>query len=113
MNINKLISRTGFKKDETQKAFGFLGIVMLVFSFFVASCNKNGIKEPEKEVKPSDSAATGDTGSSFTTLYNLEKTTSDITLPPNSFNKKNCGPTPGYPCGTKYYTVSPKDFKLG
>ena len=26
---------------------------------------------------------------------------------------KNCGPYPGYPCGTRYYTVSISDFRRG
>ncbi|MDA8132924.1 MAG: hypothetical protein M0011_15590, partial [Elusimicrobia bacterium] len=35
----------------------------------------------------------------------------------NSVNKStgtaqdNCGPYPGYPCGTRYYTVSVSDFR--
>lgn len=27
-------------------------------------------------------------------------------------NDENCGPYPGYPCGTRYFTVSLRDFRL-
>lgn len=102
MNFKKLSEITGIDRKETKKAFSFnlAGLFLVFISFLISSCSKNGVKE-----KAETKEITKET-------YNLEKTTNPITPPEDIINKKNCGPTPGYPCGTKYYTVSVRDFKL-
>jgi len=105
MKIERLLEKTSKEKD-LKKLFGFsfFGFIAFIVSFFV-SCTKNGINKNKTETLNSNSN------------FNLEKSTSPITISSNSIdtnllpNKKDCGPTPGYPCGTKYYTISIKDFK--
>lgn len=101
MNLNKISKICRIDEKETKKAFriSLSGLLIFVLSFFVSSCNKNGVKEEKTSEINQES-------------YNIEKTTSSL-KPAEDLNiKKNCGPTPGYPCGTKYYTVSVKDFGI-
>lgn len=101
MNLNKISKICGVEEKEIKKAFqiSLSGLLVFIISFFVSSCNKNGVKEEKSSELKQES-------------YNIEKTTQSL-KPTEDLNlKKNCGPTPGYPCGTKYYTVSVKDFGI-
>ncbi|MGC8866625.1 MAG: hypothetical protein ACP5IO_02750 [Elusimicrobiales bacterium] len=102
MSLKDIVLKTGLKKDDVKYIkFSFAGIVAILSSF-LSSCSKNGVKELDNTA-PSVSS---------TQTYVIEKSSNvrDIIDTPEDFKNKNCGPTPGYPCGTKYYTVSIKDF---
>lgn len=102
--MKRFLEKTGIKEEKSFFNFKIAGLIGVVVSMFV-SCNKNGIKN--KENKPSDNNRVTLT---TTTLYSIEKSTSNIQPLIDEKPVKNCGPVPGYPCGTKYYTVSINDF---
>ncbi len=100
MRLKDIFSKTGLKKSDIKYiSFSFTGVIAFLASFFT-SCSKNSVKE------------TSNSSNISTQTYMVEKSSDikDIIDTPDEFKKKNCGPTPGYPCGTKYYTVSIKDF---
>ncbi|NLH39774.1 MAG: hypothetical protein GX445_06905 [Elusimicrobia bacterium] len=115
MKINELLKNTGVEKNDSKKFLNFtlIGFAGLIVSLF-ASCNKNEIKGNAEQLTPSKPVNQSQQTKSDS--YNINKTTqsvqSIIESEDNPFGdiNKNCGPTPGYPCGTKYYTVSIKDF---
>jgi len=103
MKISRLLNKTS--KDSSLKklfSFSFVGFITFILSFLTSCNNKNGLKNKM------------DTNTTKPT-FNIEKSTIPISETSPQINpklpKKDCGPTPGYPCGTKYYTVSIKDFK--
>lgn len=105
MKIDKLINKTGLnQKDASFLKISLTGILAVISSlFFSCSNSKTEIKEPSQSTVVS------------TETYQVSNTTasiSNLSDTPVDFNKKNCGPTPGYPCGTKYYTISYNDFVL-
>lgn len=101
MRIEELFSKTGLdKKNIRLIKFSAASILALVASF-LSSCSNNGVKEKSQTTITS------------TTTYQTEKpqiSPQDVVDTPQDFKNKNCGPTPGYPCGTKYYTISVYDF---
>ncbi|MCX7641817.1 MAG: hypothetical protein N2Z20_04200 [Elusimicrobiales bacterium] len=102
MKIEKVFLKTGVtKKDIKLLKLSFAGLITLISSFF-SSCSKNEFKQSQTVIS--------------THTYQTQPTTSDVKniadTPPN-FKQKNCGPTPGYPCGTKYFTVSIFDICRG
>lgn len=113
MRLSKIYKVTGLDENEFKKGFKFsiTGFLLFLLSFF-ASCNKNNLKnqsisEPEKsDIK----TATEMKASTPTTTYKIEKTTQS--LEPQDTQSRNCGPVPGYPCGTRYYTISPRYFNI-
>lgn len=117
MKITELLKNTGVEKNESKKFLNFtlLGLVGLVVSLF-ASCNKNGIKGEQNQLTPSKPVNLSTQTNSNS--YNINKTTQSVQSiiesedDPFGGLNKNCGPTPGYPCGTKYYTVSIKNFNI-
>lgn len=104
MKFEKIFSKTGLdKKDISLIKFSITSIIAMLASFF-SSCSNNGVKEPTTTTVVS--TATYQVNQSTTDVQNIINT-------PDEFKKKNCGPTPGYPCGTKYYTISVHDFLMG
>jgi hypothetical protein len=97
MKIEKFLEKISREK-ELKKFFGFsfMGFLAFLFSLFV-SCDKNGVKNKDETT-------------TLSPQFNLEKSTTPILTPKPKNTDKDCGPFPGYPCGTKYYTVSLKDF---
>jgi len=94
----KIAFKAGVSKKEVKNItnYTFAGLITLLFSF-LSSCYKNGeiLNKEDKKTKFDDI-----------------KVSTDTNVPDNIISDKdNCGPTPGYPCGTKYYTVSIKDMK--
>lgn len=101
MKISKILSKTGLNKSDVSfLKISITGIITLISSLFF-SCSKNDLKEQSQNTVTS--TQTYEVSQPTSSVYNLSDT-------PTEFNKKNCGPTPGYPCGTKYYTVSYIDF---
>lgn len=101
MKLDKFLLKTGLnKKDAKFLKLSLTGIAALISSLFF-SCSKSDLKSSANNISVS------------TQSYEVSQTTSSISNlsdTPSDFNKKNCGPTPNYPCGTKYYTVSYYDF---
>mgnify|MGYP001090957348 CR=1 FL=1 len=103
MKVSRLLSKIS-KESDLKRFFGFSfkGFLAFLFSFLV-SCGKDNAKNtaPSHTTNPS---------------FKLEKSTTPLSEPSSvikqpSYEKESCGPMPGYPCGTKYYTVSIKDFE--
>ena len=107
--IYKLGAKTGLNAGELDKItkFGALGIAALALASLTAcfKSNKAGLKpvQPSAQEQPK----------------NLQEPANSIntsTAPARTGNRgdgsQNCGPYPGYPCGTRYYTVSVSDFKV-
>ena len=106
--IYALGSKTGLNACELNKIakLGVLGLVALAFAS-LAACfkdNKTDIKPVQpsvQEVQPKN-------------LQELANSVNTSTAPANRKDRgdgsQNCGPYPGYPCGTRYYTVSRSDF---
>lgn len=109
MKIKKLLTKTGADKKDIKKFvdIGFLGFIGIILSLF-NSCNKNGVevKKEKTENKISVEVTTPEKNS-------VKKSTENIKELMDKSQDKNdgCGPWPGYPCGTRYYTVSIKHFK--
>ncbi|PIS47387.1 MAG: hypothetical protein COT17_03680 [Elusimicrobia bacterium CG08_land_8_20_14_0_20_51_18] len=98
-------AKTGLTGKEVRRitGFGFMGFIALALSFF-SSCARNGAGQKEA-VKPADKPA-----EKAKEALNSVKVSTDSIIDENPQTGDDCGPTPGYPCGTRYYTVSPKDF---
>lgn len=95
--LKKNALKTGLCRENIGSLFS-VGFISFLLSFF-SSCAKNaattskipadnGVKPSEKPITPADVI--------------LDSST--------ILDKESCGPTPNYPCGTRYYTVSIADF---
>lgn len=97
-------AKTGLTGKEVRKitGFGLMGLVALALSFF-ASCAKNGAgqKEAVKPDQPAEKAKE---------LLNSVNVSTDSIIDDKPQKDDACGPTPGYPCGSRYYAVSVSDF---
>lgn len=101
-------SKTGLNAEELHKVARFgLFSLMAAGLTVLAGCFKTGKPaSPEPEPAPRSSERTGSAavqnpaGSIDTSTGAAEPEAGD-----------NCGPYPGYPCGTRYYTVGVSDFK--
>ncbi|MCX5786850.1 MAG: hypothetical protein NTX59_14300 [Elusimicrobia bacterium] len=106
--IYELGSKTGLNAGELNKLakFGILGLAALAFAS-LAAC----FKDNKTELKPAQPSAQAQP----TNLQELANSVNTSTAPARPKDRgdgsQNCGPYPGYPCGTKYYTVSVSDFK--
>ena len=98
--LYELGARTGLKTGEVNRIarFGVLGLLAFGLASLTA-CFKAQKPAPAQEAKPQ-------------TLQDLISSVNDSTptAKPQD-DKDNCGPYPGYPCGTRYYTVSAGDFR--
>lgn len=95
--LKKNALKTGLQIENVNSIFS-LGFAALLLSFF-SSCARNTAPvvkvEEDKGVKPAEKPLTP----------------ADVILDSSTIlDKKSCGPTPNYPCGTRYYTVSMRDF---
>jgi len=100
-------AKTGLSSREMHKVarFGLFGLIAAVFTV-LSACFRNGKPSPEAP-KPAPPAATQlDTTAIHDLVNSLDKSTGTV----KSKADDNCGPYPGYPCGTRYYTVSVSDF---
>lgn len=100
-------SKTGLGAREMHKAarFGVFGLLAAALTVLTA-CFKSS-KPAAEAPRPSSQTATQIDPAALRDLVNsLEKSTG--TVKPGTGD--NCGPYPGYPCGTRYYTVSVSDF---
>ncbi|MCM2266141.1 MAG: hypothetical protein NDI60_00045 [Elusimicrobiales bacterium] len=94
--LYELGAKTGLDRAEVNRIakFGVLGLLALGLAS-LAACFK--------AQKPAEPAASKPT---LQDLVNSVNASTDTSKP-----QDNCGPYPGYPCGTRYYTVSRGDFR--
>ena len=106
--IYEIGAKTGLNTHELHKVtrFGLFGLIALALTA-LAACFK-GEKTASQPVEPAPAAANQRQPQTLQDLVgDLDKSTG--TAKPK--NNDDCGPYPGYPCGTRYYTVSSGDFK--
>ncbi|MCK5106174.1 MAG: hypothetical protein KAI33_06110 [Elusimicrobiales bacterium] len=100
-----IAKKTGLNSNEINKfsKFSVLGIIAILITT-VMGCvkNNNQVKKPAAENM---------------TLEEIKNLVKEVEAEKKPTGKKvkpdisdNCGPYPGYPCGTKYFTVAVKDF---
>ena len=86
--------------------FGLFGLLAAALTALTGCCKIcKPASQPSKSA-PRASAQTGP-GTIQDLVNSIDKSTG--TAKPKAGD--DCGPYPGYPCGTKYYTVSVSDFK--
>lgn len=97
--LYELGEKTGLTRAEVNRVarFGILGLL----AFGLA-----GLAACFKAQKP---AQAGDPAKPET-LQDIANSVNKSTAAAEG-QDENCGPYPGYPCGTRYYTVSPSDFR--
>ena len=107
--ILELGTKTGLKPGELGKMakLTVLGLAALAMAS-LAACFKGaksdpGPAQPSAREQPEQSRRQ-------TGAVNTGVSPADINAPDDG--AKNCGPYPGYPCGTRYYTVSVSDFRI-
>lgn len=101
-----IAKKTGLSEREISgfSKLSVFGIIVVLLTSF-AGCLKNKkadlptAQSIETKMSADKPAANEKTGDKKTDAKKIEPAKSD-----------NCGPYPGYPCGTKYYTVSAEDF---
>ena len=100
-------AKTGLNSDELHKVarFGLFGLMAAALTF-LTGCFKTGAPAaPAAEPAPRTSAQTNPS-----TIQDLVNSIDNSTGTAKPGTGDNCGPYPGYPCGTKYYTVSVSDL---
>jgi len=106
--IYELGAKTGLNTGELDKLtkFGALGLAALALASLAACFKSNKADLPTAQPSAREQPK------------NLQVpagsvNTSTAPARPNDRGdgSQNCGPYPGYPCGTRYYTVSVSDFK--
>ncbi len=88
---------TGLTKAEVNRAarFSLLGLLALGLAGLTACFKSQKAENPVQSSKPE-------------TLQDIANSVNKSTAPAPA---DNCGPYPGYPCGTRYFTVSRADFR--
>lgn len=97
----ELGARTGLNTAEVNRIarFGVLGLLALGLASLTACFKTQRAASPAAGAKPQ-------------TLQDLGNSVKDSTSTAKPADDNgNCGPYPGYPCGTRYYTVSLADFR--
>lgn len=92
--LYELGAMTGLDKADVNRIakLGVLGLLALGLASLAACFKAQKAAEPEAGPQ---------------TLQDLANSVNSST----DSAKDNCGPYPGYPCGTRYYTVSLSDFR--
>ena len=100
-------AKTGLSAREMQKVarFGAFGLIAALLTT-LSACFKSSKPAAETPRPAPQAPADLDVSAIRKLVDSLDKSTD--TLKPKTDD--NCGPYPGYPCGTRYYTVSVSDF---
>jgi len=93
-------AKTGLTTAEVNRIarFGLLGLLAVGLASLAACFRAQKVPAQVGENKPQ-------------TLQDLANSVNVSSTTAKPQNKTNCGPYPGYPCGTRYYTVSVSDFR--
>jgi len=100
--IEELAARTGLDGEKTRRLFGFGGLGLLAAApGALAGCAglQGKAKQPSLEEQVLQKYNGGQTQPAASPAQSGEQKPD-----------QNCGPYPGYPCGTRYFTVSVRDF---
>ena len=103
--LEAIAKKTGLNAREINRfsKFSVLGVIA-IFITTVMGCVKsnNQVKKPAQEKM---------------TLEEIKNLVNEVEVEKKEKDRKieilpsdNCGPYPGYPCGTKYFTVAVEDF---
>lgn len=100
-------AKTGLSAREMQKVarFGVFGLIAAVLTA-LSACFKNSRPAAEAPRPAPQAPAEIDAAAIRELVDSLDKSTDSA----RSRAGDNCGPYPGYPCGTRYYTVSVSDL---
>ena len=103
----EIAAKTGLSSREMQKVarFGAFGLMAALLTA-LSACFKNSKPAAEAPRPAPQAPADIDAAAIRKLVDSLDKSTD--TVKPKAGD--NCGPYPGYPCGTRYYTVSVSDF---
>jgi hypothetical protein len=96
--LYELGAKTGLNTAEVNRItkFGVLGLLAVAIASLAACLRAQKAPAQVSEDKPQ----------TLQDLANSVNASSSTAKP-----QANCGPYPGYPCGTRYYTVSAADFR--
>lgn len=91
---------TGLNKSEVNRIarFGVLGLLAFALAGLAACFKAQKSGTAAQPAKPE-------------TLQDLANSVDTSTSTAGPAQDDGCGPYQGYPCGTRYYTVSPSDFR--
>ena len=98
--IYELGAKTGLNRAEISRLtkLGVLGLLAVGLSGLAACFKTQKTEGPAAAAKPE-------------TLQDLANSVNESTAPAAQGGQNtSCGPYPGYPCGTRYHTVSRADF---
>ncbi|MGD9642343.1 MAG: hypothetical protein AB7V08_06325 [Elusimicrobiales bacterium] len=97
--LYELGEKTGLTRAEVNRVarFGILGLLAFGLAGLAACFKAQKPAQPDAAAKPE-------------TLQDMANSINKSTAAPEA-QDENCGPYPGYPCGTRYHTVSPSDFR--
>lgn len=97
--LYELGAMTGLTRQEVNRVarFGILGLLAVGLAG-LAGCFKS---------QKAETAAPGKAGGLQDLVNSVQKSTGTA----QPAGQDNCGPYPGYPCGTRYHTVSRSDFR--
>jgi len=111
--LNEIARKTGLSEKETRQftKIGFWSFIAFVF-MGIFGCAKNGSNKKPVELSPSENNVNLPSMEEIAKEIEIERSTSPIHEKAEERSEDNCGPYPGYPCGTKYYTVSVRDFGI-
>jgi hypothetical protein len=108
--LRELVLKTGISEKEAAgfSRAGLLGaLAAAVLGLFGCARNVANVRPASEPPAPAVSKPVRQTVERV--LDEVAKTTSPAQAPINP--GEECGPYPGYPCGTRYFTVSPFDFR--
>jgi hypothetical protein len=103
--LETIAKKTGLNSKEINKfsKFSILGIMAILLTT-VMGC----VKSNNQVKKPAQENMTLEEIKSLVKEVEAEKKPTGKKIKPDISD--NCGPYPGYPCGTKYFTVAIEDF---
>lgn len=96
--LHELGELTGLRPAEVNRIAkcGLLGLMAVGLAALVGCFKAQKTEVPAQVQKPE-------------TLQDIANSVNTST--PTAKPEGQCGPYPGYPCGTRYYTVSPSDVR--
>ena len=112
----ELGGKTGLSRAEAGRAFSFglLGFLAVGLASLAGCLRLQKHETAQPGAKPSTlqnySGATSAPGAGASGSGGGGAADSDPVPPPKPKTDAGCGPYPGYPCGTRYFTVSRADF---
>ena len=98
--LHELGARTGLNTGEVNRIarFGVLGLLTVGLAALAGCFRAQKPSSPAVDANPR-------------TLQDLADSVKVSSAAAKPADGGSCGPYPGYPCGTRYYTVSAGDFR--